>query len=75
VIVTLTRGRMGMIRNITVAFDDSGDMSVYKQRTFAFILRSFSREMIDQRVREAVEIPEILDLSDRKSKQFSGGKQ
>jgi hypothetical protein len=56
VTVTPKKEGMAMSTNITVAFDDSSDMSVYKERTFAFMLRSFSREEIDQRVREAVEI-------------------
>jgi hypothetical protein len=57
VILTLKKERIGMSKNIAVAVDDSGDMSVYKEKTFASMLRSFSREEIDQRVREAAEIP------------------
>jgi ABC-type sugar transport system ATPase subunit len=59
VTVTLKKEGMGMRKNIMVAFDDSGHMSVYKNRIFGFKRRSFSRQGIDQRVREAAEIPRI----------------
>jgi hypothetical protein len=72
---TLKRERIRMNQNITVAFDDSDPMSVYKNRVFGFKLRSFSREGINQRVREAVMIPGIRVRKKEGEGDFLRGRQ
>lgn len=65
-------------RDIAMVFQDYGlypHMNVYKNMGFGLKLRKFSKEEVDQRVREASEILGIQDLLDRKPRQLSGGQR
>jgi multiple sugar transport system ATP-binding protein len=65
-------------RDIAMVFQEYAlypHMSVYKNMAFGLKLRKFSREEIDQRVKEASEILGIQGLLDRKPKQLSGGQR
>jgi multiple sugar transport system ATP-binding protein len=65
-------------RDIAMVFQEYAlypHMSVYKNLAFGLKLRKFSKNEIDQRVREASEILGIQNLLDRKPKQLSGGQR
>jgi multiple sugar transport system ATP-binding protein len=65
-------------RDIAMVFQEYAlypHMSVYKNMAFGLKLRSFPKEEIDRRVREAAEILGIQELLDRKPKQLSGGQR
>jgi multiple sugar transport system ATP-binding protein len=65
-------------RDIAMVFQEYAlypHMSVYKNMAFGLKLRSFPKEEIDQRVREAADILGIQELLDRKPKQLSGGQR
>ena len=65
-------------RDIAMVFQEYAlypHMSVYKNLGFGLKLRKFSKNEIDQRVREASEILGIQNLLDRKPKQLSGGQR
>ena len=65
-------------RDIAMVFQEYAlypHMTVYKNMAFGLKLRSFSKEEIDRRVREAAEILGIQELLDRKPKQLSGGQR
>lgn len=50
-------------------------MTVYDNMAFGLKIRKFSKEEIDQRVREAAKILDIEQLLDRKPKALSGGQR
>jgi multiple sugar transport system ATP-binding protein len=50
-------------------------MSVYDNMAFGLKLRKFSKEEIDQRVKDAAEILDLAHLLDRKPKALSGGQR
>lgn len=50
-------------------------MSVYQNMAFGLKLRKFKKEDIDQKVREAAKILDIVHLLDRKPKALSGGQR
>src|SRR4030042_484167 len=50
-------------------------MTVYQNLAFSLEMRKFSKEQIDQRVREAAEILNIPELLKRKPKALSGGQR
>jgi multiple sugar transport system ATP-binding protein len=50
-------------------------MTVYDNLAFSLEMRKFSKEEINQRVREAADLLEISELLDRKPKQLSGGQR
>ena len=65
-------------RDIAMVFQEYAlypHMSVYKNMAFGLKLRSYPREEIDRRVREAADILGIRELLDRKPKQLSGGQR
>ncbi|MBM4349229.1 MAG: sn-glycerol-3-phosphate ABC transporter ATP-binding protein UgpC [Deltaproteobacteria bacterium] len=65
-------------RDIAMVFQEYAlypHMSVYKNMAFGLKLRKFSKQEIDQRVREASEILGIQELIHRKPKQLSGGQR
>ena len=65
-------------RDIAMVFQEYAlypHMSVYKNMAFGLKLRKFSKDEIDQRVKEASEILSIQNLLDRKPKQLSGGQR
>jgi len=65
-------------RDIAMVFQEYAlypHMSVYKNMAFGLKLRKFSKEEINQRVKEAAEILGIEQLLDRKPKQLSGGQR
>ncbi len=65
-------------RDIAMVFQEYAlypHMSVYKNMAFGLKLRSFPKDEIDRRVREAAEILGIQELLDRKPKQLSGGQR
>jgi multiple sugar transport system ATP-binding protein len=65
-------------RDIAMVFQEYAlypHMSVYKNMAFGLKLRSFPKDEIDRRVREAADILGIQELLDRKPKQLSGGQR
>jgi multiple sugar transport system ATP-binding protein len=50
-------------------------MTVYDNLAFSLEMRKFSKEEINQRVREAADLLEISELLQRKPKQLSGGQR
>jgi multiple sugar transport system ATP-binding protein len=65
-------------RDIAMVFQEYAlypHMSVYKNMAFGLKLRKFSKNEIDQRVKDASEILGIQGLLERKPKQLSGGQR
>ncbi|MBN1559208.1 sn-glycerol-3-phosphate ABC transporter ATP-binding protein UgpC [candidate division KSB1 bacterium] len=65
-------------RDIAMVFQNYAlypHMTVYENMAFGLKLRKFSKEEIDQRVREAADILDISHLLDRKPKALSGGQR
>jgi multiple sugar transport system ATP-binding protein len=65
-------------RDIAMVFQNYAlypHMTVYDNLAFSLEMRKFSKEEINQRVREAAELLEISELLQRKPKQLSGGQR
>jgi multiple sugar transport system ATP-binding protein len=65
-------------RDIAMVFQNYAlypHMTVYDNLAFSLEMRKFSKEEINQRVREAADLLEISKLLDRKPKQLSGGQR
>jgi len=65
-------------RDIAMVFQNYAlypHMSVYDNMAFGLRLRKYSKEEIDERVREAADILGILPLLDRRPKALSGGQR
>ncbi len=65
-------------RDIAMVFQNYAlypHMTVYDNMAFGLKIRKFSKEEIDQRVREAAKILDIEQLLDRKPKALSGGQR
>ena len=65
-------------RDIAMVFQNYAlypHMTVYQNMAFGLKLRKYSRDEIDQRVREAADILGIQELLDRKPKALSGGQR
>jgi multiple sugar transport system ATP-binding protein len=65
-------------RDIAMVFQNYAlypHMTVYDNLAFSLEMRKFSKEQIDQRVREAAEILNIPELLKRKPKALSGGQR
>jgi len=65
-------------RDIAMVFQNYAlypHMTVYQNLAFSLEMRKFSKEQIDQRVREAAEILNIPELLKRKPKALSGGQR
>jgi len=65
-------------RDIAMVFQNYAlypHMSVYDNMAFGLRLRKYSKEEIDERVREAADILGISDLLDRRPKALSGGQR
>ena len=65
-------------RNIAMVFQNYAlypHMTVYENMAFSLKLKKESKEVIDQKVREAAEILDITALLDRKPKALSGGQR
>lgn len=65
-------------RNIAMVFQSYAlypHMSVYDNLAFGLKLQKFSKEVIDEKVKNAARILEIEELLDRKPKQLSGGQR
>ena len=65
-------------RDIAMVFQNYAlypHMTVYENMAFGLKLRKVSKEIIDQKVREAAEILDITDYLERKPKELSGGQR
>jgi multiple sugar transport system ATP-binding protein len=65
-------------RDIAMVFQNYAlypHMTVYDNLAFSLEMRKFSKEEINQRVREAADLLEISELLQRKPKQLSGGQR
>jgi len=65
-------------RDIAMVFQNYAlypHMTVFDNLAFSLEMRKFSKEEINQRVREAAELLEISELLNRKPKQLSGGQR
>ena len=65
-------------RDIAMVFQNYAlypHMTVYNNLAFSLEMRKFSKEEINQRVREAADLLEISELLQRKPKQLSGGQR
>lgn len=65
-------------RDIAMVFQSYSlypNMSVYDNMAFSLKVKKYSKEEIDERVREAADILQISDLLDRKPKALSGGQR
>jgi len=65
-------------RDISMVFQNYAlypHMTVYDNLAFGLKMRKYSKEKIDKRVKNAIDILQIKSLMDRKPKQLSGGQQ